>query len=98
MLEQVPVYTHGRLDMPLEELGRSQARELGDWLAARACGTAPILDELFVELDTGIFMGLSFEQSREKHAETFADSQGRSREKCPVVTAEHVRRASIELL
>ncbi len=83
----------------------SQARELGDWLAAegvatifssalararetaqiaaRACGTEPILDERFAELDTGIFTGLSFEQSRERHPEIFDEFQGRSWEAVP---------------
>lgn len=95
----------GRRDMPLDEVGRSQARELGDWLAAegvatifssalararetaqiaaRACGTEPILDERFAELDTGIFTGLSFEQSRERHPEIFDEFQGRSWEAVP---------------
>lgn len=95
----------GRLDLPLDEIGRAQARELGDWLAAegvgtifssnlaraketaqiaaRVCGVEPIFDERFVELDTGIFTGLSFEQSRERYPDIFADFQGRSWEAVP---------------
>ncbi len=95
----------GRLDMPLDEIGRAQARGLGDWLeaegvtaifssslaraaetasiAAAACRTRAVVDASFAELDTGIFTGLSFDESRERHPEIFADFQGRSWEAVP---------------
>lgn len=80
----------GRLDLPLDETGRAQARSLGRWLAgekpdalfssplaraaetadilARACGLSdPVLTPLLAELDTGIFTGLSLEETAERH-------------------------------
>jgi broad specificity phosphatase PhoE len=51
---------------------------------ARACALGePRLDPAFVEIDTGIFTGLGFEESRELHPEAFADFEGRSWEAVP---------------
>jgi broad specificity phosphatase PhoE len=96
----------GRLDLPLDEAGRAQARSAGAWLAAqgidailssplaraaetariaaRACGLdQPRLDPRFAELDTGIFTGLSFAQSRELYPREFAAFEGLSWEAVP---------------
>jgi broad specificity phosphatase PhoE len=97
----------GRLDLPLAERGRAQARAAGAWLAdkriaaiytsplvraaetarivAQACGTGtePHLDETFVEIDTGIFSGLGYDEARQQHPGIFAAFQGRSWEVVP---------------
>lgn len=90
----------GRIDLPLVDAGRAQAREAAAWLAERgidrilssplsraaetasiiasACGIEAERDELFQEIDTGVFSGLSFEQSRERYPEDFKSFEGRS--------------------
>jgi broad specificity phosphatase PhoE len=96
----------GRLDMRLDEVGRSQARAAGEWLAkqgidaicssplaraaetaqaiASACAVSDVrLDPTLAEIDTGIFTGLSFEESRERHPEVYAAFEGRSWEAVP---------------
>lgn len=96
----------GRLDLPLDELGRSQATAVGRWLAAQGietilssplvraaetaslaasvCGlAAPRLEGLLSEIDTGIFTGQSFAESRQSHPEVFAAFEGQSWEAVP---------------
>jgi broad specificity phosphatase PhoE len=53
-------------------------------IVAGACSVGePRLDPLFAEIDTGIFTGLGFEESRERHPEIFARFEGRSWEAVP---------------
>jgi broad specificity phosphatase PhoE len=97
----------GRIDLPLAETGRAQARAVGAWLAdkgigalfaspllraaetarivAQACGldTEPRLDDTFVEMDTGIFSGLGYDEAQERYPEIFTSFQGRSWEAVP---------------
>jgi len=97
----------GRMDLPLAEAGRAQARAVGSWLAdkgigtlfaspllraaetarivAQVCGldTEPHLDDTFVEMDTGLFSGLGYDEAQERHPEIFTSFQGRSWEAVP---------------
>ncbi len=95
----------GRLDLPLDDAGRAQARDAGAWLAeagvdavlssplARAAETGRIiakrcavecrLEDSLAEIDTGLFTGLGFEESRALHAEAFAAFEGASWEAVP---------------
>jgi broad specificity phosphatase PhoE len=90
----------GRLDMPLDDTGRVQARSLGVWLAAQgvgkvlsspleraaqtgriiasACGIEAELADDLQEIDTGVFSGLSNEQSRARYPAVFASFEGNS--------------------
>lgn len=53
-------------------------------LVAAECSLPGIrLDPSFVELDTGIFTGLGFEESRERHPEVFSAFEGHSWEAVP---------------
>jgi broad specificity phosphatase PhoE len=53
-------------------------------IAASACPRVEArLDPIFSEIDTGIFTGLSFEESRERHPEVFAAFEGASWEAVP---------------
>lgn len=97
----------GRLDMPLAETGRAQARAVGAWLADKGIGclyTSPLLraaetahiaagtcgpnvqprcDETFVEMDTGIFSGLGYDEAQVRYPEIFAAFRGQSWEAVP---------------
>ena len=97
----------GRMDLPLSETGRAQARAVGIWLAdksigtiytspllraaetarivAQACGPAAQLrfDETFLEMDTGLFSGLGYDEAQERYPDIFAVFQGRSWEAVP---------------
>jgi broad specificity phosphatase PhoE len=96
----------GRIDMPLDETGRAQARAVGTWLAkqgvsgvlssplaraaetgriiAAACGGIEVeLDDDLMELDTGIFSGLGFEEARARHPDIFSSFEGRSWDAVP---------------
>jgi broad specificity phosphatase PhoE len=96
----------GKLDLPLNDAGRAQARAVGLWLAeagvdailssplaraaetagiaARACALPePRLESLFSEIDTGIFTGLSFEESRKRHPAVFEAFEGSSWDAVP---------------
>ena len=98
----------GRLDLPLAERGREQARTVGAWLAdkgidclytspllratetarivAHACGPGgaqPRCDETFIEMDTGIFSGLGYDEAQERYPEIFAAFTGQSWEAVP---------------
>ncbi len=91
----------GRMDLPLDDTGRSQAGALGLWFSripvdavfssplVRASETAEILasacgiprasvEPLLVELDTGIYSGISYEEARELHPESFRHFDGES--------------------
>lgn len=53
-------------------------------IIAGACGLAePRVDRLFAELDTGIFTGLSFSESAERHPDVYAAFQSLSWEAVP---------------
>ena len=97
----------GRIDLPLAEKGREQARAAGAWLAdkrirtlyaspllraaetarimAQACGSTPEprLDDTFVEMDTGLFSGLGYDEAKARYPEIFSAFQGQSWEAVP---------------
>jgi broad specificity phosphatase PhoE len=97
----------GRLDLPLADAGRQQARAVGTWLAskcvdhivssplaraaetahiiARACGRGehPSFNAAFLEMDTGIFSGLGYDEAQGRHPEVFAAFRGHSWEAVP---------------
>ncbi|MDP3178765.1 MAG: histidine phosphatase family protein, partial [Spirochaetaceae bacterium] len=100
----------GSLDLMLDEVGRSQAAGLGEWLSgrgvgvivssplsrasetarifAKACGLGePETYPFLRELETGIFTGLSMEESRAQHPEAFAAFESASWDAVP--GAEH---------
>ena len=96
----------GKLDFPLDERGKEQAKAAGAWLAgqtidaiaaspqkraaetasiiASACGLKEIrfLDSL-VEVDVGIFGGLTWETSKAEHPGVFEQFQYRSWDAVP---------------
>jgi probable phosphoglycerate mutase len=97
----------GRMDLPLADMGRAQARAVGAWLAdkgigtlyaspllraaetarivAQACGPGaqPHFDETFIEMDTGVFTALGYDEARGRYPEIFAAFQGRSWDAVP---------------
>jgi broad specificity phosphatase PhoE len=95
----------GRLDLPLDEKGRAQARGAASWLAARgvdavlasplsraaetgriiaASGGLPLeLASCLVEIDAGIFSGLSLEEAEARYPEAYAGFRSRSWEGVP---------------
>jgi broad specificity phosphatase PhoE len=53
-------------------------------IAAAACSLPGIcIDPAFTEIDTGVFTGLGFEESRERHPEVFSAFSGQSWEAVP---------------
>jgi broad specificity phosphatase PhoE len=52
-------------------------------IVARSCGVEPVLDGRLAEIDTGIFTGLGFEESRALHPSVFAAFEGSSWEAVP---------------
>ena len=54
-------------------------------IIAQACGSSqePHLDDTFVEMDTGLFSGLGYEESQARFPEIFAAFQGQSWEAVP---------------
>jgi broad specificity phosphatase PhoE len=103
----------GRLDSPLAEGGREQARAVGAWLAdkgvdciytsplrraaetarivAHACdpGLQPLCDKTFLEMDTGIFSGLGYDEAQLRYPEIFAVFRGQSWEAVPDAEKAH---------
>jgi probable phosphoglycerate mutase len=97
----------GRLDLPLAERGKEQARTVGAWLAdksidclytsplLRAAETARIVaqasgpsaqprcDETFIEMDTGVFSGLGYDEAQNRFPEIFTAFRGQSWEAVP---------------
>ena len=102
----------GKLDMPLDDRGRAQARGIGQWLAKEAVDTvfsSPLLraaetarlvaaecslpgihfDPAFSEIDTGIFTGLGFEESRERHPEVKLAITSNAEVNAPMLAINH---------
>jgi Fructose-2,6-bisphosphatase len=59
-----------------------RAAETGRIVAA-ACGAQPRYEESLREIDTGVFSGLGFDESRERYPEAFAAFEGSSWEAVP---------------
>jgi broad specificity phosphatase PhoE len=95
----------GRLDYPLDELGRGQAAAVAAWFSgmevdvvltsplarasetagiiASALGLTPIVVPSLVEVDVGIFSGISASQAEAEHAEIFREFEYRSWDAVP---------------
>jgi broad specificity phosphatase PhoE len=95
----------GRLDYPLDELGRGQAAAVADWFSgmkvdvvltsplarasetaaiiASALGLTPIVVPSLVEVDVGIFSGISAGRAEAEHAEIFREFEYRSWDAVP---------------